>query len=310
MGVGLLAVWATGRHIERLEHNDRRIGPINDLLARAKANTPEVFVAAATRPQGNPCTVHTPRILETTWQIFRAETVARFRGPGIWLFGGIGALFTWTAAAALRGFLQTTELATTGRVALTSFRTLTTFLCLLVLFYTVEGFVREEKHKLDTIFQASPISTAAILAGKILANASTVSFVLGGSVAAIALKLAVQPSFGGSHIPLEGSVLLLFFGGLLQPTLIAWGAFVCFVYSVLRHRVAVYAITLAALAAPRWAAENESDLLTWASDWALVSMVERKIPWSELDRFGFMKTAMLTNRALALSLGVFFSLQR
>jgi ABC-2 type transport system permease protein len=304
VAVGFAAVWATGRRLERTEHRDLRVGNITQLLAdaqRAQDARGETQHASIAARGGNPAAiVQVPGFVFSTLHVFALETRALLRSPGVWLFGPLILLQTWATTSFRDGPLDTELLMTTGTGAAGAFNTLTLLLCFLTLFYTVESLVREERCGLSAIFRAAPVPTAAVLAGKVLANAMLALVIIGAASLAIAIVLAVQAFKTGIVIPLQASVLLLVLGVLLAPTLIVWCAFTAFLYALLRNRFVVYGVALGVLIATGFA--TQFGYLNWLTSWHMWSGVQ----WSELDRLAFMWDAMVMNRLVALALAGFF----
>jgi ABC-type transport system involved in multi-copper enzyme maturation permease subunit len=304
VAVGLLAVWATGRQLARNGHDDLRVGDPAALLAQAAAEAarrgPDAPAAIAARGALPACAVRAPGLLASTWHVLAAETRALLRSPGIWLFGPIILLQAWGSLSFREGPFHTESLMTTGAAATSVFNTLTLLLCLLLLFYTVESLVREERCGLSAIFRAAPVPTAAVLAGKVLANAVLALVVVGCAALAIALVLLRQQATTGIAVGFELPVLVLLFGGLLTPTLILWAAFVALLQALLRNRFAVYGVALAALIGTGLA--TQFGALNWVTMWHLWGV----LTWSELDRLAFMWPAIAANRLLVLALAAFF----
>ncbi len=304
VAAGLAAVWATGRRLARTEHDDLRVGDIQKLLAEA-----EVAAAAAAGGEhaaiaargGNPeATVAAPGFVRGTIDIVRYETRALLRSPGVWLFGPMILLQVWGATSFRQGPLDTQLLMTTGIGAAGAFNTLTLLLCFLTLFYTVESLVREERCGLSAIFRASPVPTASVLAGKVLANAVMALVIIGCAALAIAMVLGKQAFDTGIAVEFDVPVLFLILGVLLAPTLIVWCAFTAFLYAMLRNRFVVYGVALGALIGTGFA--TQFGYMNWLTSWHMWSAVQ----WSELDRLGFMWQAMLVNRLTVLALAAFF----
>ena len=304
VAIGVFAVWATGRRLARTEHDDLRVGDPRALLAQAHANAPRLAQTehAAIAARGRPldCTVRAPGFVGATWHVLRAETRALLRSPGVWLFGPIILLQSWGATAFREGPFDTETLVTTGSAAAGVFNTLTLLLCFLILFYTVESLVREERCGLSGIFRASPVPTASVLAGKVLANAAMALVIIACASLAIAMVLGKQYFDTRIEIDFEVPVLFLILGVLLAPTLIVWGAFVSFLYALLRNRFVVYGVALGALIGTGFA--TQFGYMNWVTKWHMWSSVQ----WSELDRLEFMWPAIATNRVLMLSLAAFF----
>ncbi len=301
---GLLAVWAAGRRLATTERRDRRVGDTGPLLAeaaRTAAMDPSTSLhgAIAARGQLPPSTTTVPRLLASTLHVLRSETRSLLRSPGVWLFGPLILLQTWATTTFRQGPLDTELLMTTGAAAAGAFNTLTLLLCLLILFYTVESLVREQRCGLDAMFRASPVPTAAVLAGKVLANAVMALVIVACAALAIVIVLAKQSFDTGIAINFELPTLVMIFGVLLAPTLVVWGSFVAFLHAAIRHRFAVYGVALGVLVATGFA--TQFDRLNWVTKWHLWGAVQ----WSELDRLAFMWPAIATNRLLVLALATF-----
>ncbi|MFM7132969.1 MAG: ABC transporter permease, partial [Planctomycetota bacterium] len=294
--IGLFAVFAAGRRLARSERDDRRVGHAADLLARAaQADAgagPAEHAAIAARGRPHESVVRAPGFAIATWHVANLETRALLRSPGVGLFGPLILLQSWAATNFREGPFNTEILMTTGAAAAGVFNTLTLLLCFLILFYTVESLVREERCGLSGIFRASPVPTASVLAGKVLANAAMALVIIGCASIAIAAVLGKQAHDTGIEIDFEVPVLFLILGVLLAPTLVVWGAFVSFLFALLRNRFVVYGVALGALIGTGFA--TQFGYMNWVTKWHMWSSIQ----WSELDRLGFMWTAIATNRLL------------
>jgi ABC-2 type transport system permease protein len=304
--IGVAAVWATGRRLAREEHDDRRVAGAQvqamlDAVARddAARGTRELPSIAA---RGGPLASSTvvPGFVRGTLDIARFETRALLRSPGVWLFGPLILVQAWAATSFRQGPLDTELLMTTGAAAASVFNTLTLLLSFLILFYTVESLVREERCGLGGIFRATPVPTGAVLAGKVLANAAMALVIIGCASLAIAMVLAKQAFDTAIIVKFDVPVLFLILGVLLAPTLVVWGAFVAFLYALLRNRFVVYGVALGALIGTGFA--TQFGYLNWVTKWHMWSSVQ----WSELDRLAFMWPAIAANRLLVLALAGFF----
>ncbi|MEY2794595.1 MAG: hypothetical protein RIR10_311, partial [Planctomycetota bacterium] len=284
--VGLGAVWMTGRRLARTEYADLRAGDVNQLISRAKLATIRSssleHAAIAARGGAPASTSRAPGFVRGAIDIALLETRTLLRSPGVWLFGPLILVQAWAATSFRLGPLDTPLLITTGSAAAGVFNTLTLLLCFLVLFYTVESLVREERCGLSAIFRAAPVPTASVLAGKVLANAAMALVIIGCASLAIALVLGKQAIDTKITVPLDVPVLFLILGVLLTPTLIVWGAFVTFLYALLRNRFVVYGVALGALIGTGFA--TQFGYMNWVTKWHMWSSVQ----WSELDRLAFM----------------------
>jgi ABC-type transport system involved in multi-copper enzyme maturation permease subunit len=302
--IGLGAVWATGRRLARTEHDDLRVGAVEALLAQARLADAQAVkaehAAIAARGGAPASSSKAPGFVRGMIDIARLETRTLLRSPGVWLFGPLILIQAWAATSFRQGPLDTELLMTTGAAAASVFDTLTLLLCFLVLFYTVESLVREERCGLSGIFRAAPVPTASVLAGKVLANAAMALVIIGCAALAIAMVLGKQAIDTGILVEFDVPVLFLILGVLLAPTLIVWGAFVSFLYALLRNRFVVYGVALGALVGTGFA--TQFGYLNWVTKWHMWSSVQ----WSELDGLAFMWPAIATNRLLVLSLAAFF----
>ena len=304
VAIGLCAVWATGRRLARTEHADLRVGNTALLLAQAAQADADAGMseqAAIAARGGNPeATTQAPGFFVSTVHVLRCEARALLRSPGVWLFGPMILLQTWGSTSFRQGPLDTETLMTTGVGAAGAFDTLTLLLCFLTLFYTVESLVREERCGLSAILRASPVPTAAVLAGKVLANALLALVIIVCASMAIGLVIAIQQFKTGISVSFEIPTLFLILGILLAPTLIVWCAFTAFLYAVLRNRFIVYGVALGALVGTGFA--TQFGAMNWLTSWHMWSGVQ----WSELDRLGFMWQAIVINRLMVLALAAFF----
>jgi len=235
-----------------------------------------------------------PGFWATTWAILTHELRSLLRSPGLWIFGPLIVLQVASLGAFRLGPFETFVLATPGSIAGESFNTLTLLLILLILFYSVEGLVREQRHGLAGLVHSTPASTAALLTGKVLANGALAVVIAAGACLGATLLLVYQSVTNGVSFGLQPGVFALIWGLLLAPTLIVWSAFVTLIYSLTLNRYVTYALSLAALIATGLL--NRWGYLNWATRWHMWSGVR----WSELDRLGASWNEMVWNRLLML----------
>ena len=207
---------------------------------------------------------------------------------------------TWAATTLSPGTLDTETLMTTGAAAAVARGALSLMLGLLILFYTVESLVREERVGLSGIHRACPVPTAGVLAGKVLANAVMALVIVGFTALAIAITLLVQRFQTGIAVPLELPVLATILGLLLVPTLVVWGAWVMFLHALVRNRFVTYGLGVATLILTGFL--TQYGWLNWLTAWNLGRGTVR---WSELDRLGYMWPALVANRLTMLALAAF-----
>ena len=295
-GLGLAAVWGTGRRLRTELRADRRLES-GQARGTAAVVPPAVEPAAVAAGRGLPrSTVAPPGLLATAWLTLCRETAALLKSPGIWVFGPLILLQTWFASMLTRGPLDTSLLMTGGGAAAMVFLVVNMFLVLLMLFYTVESLYREQRCGLDGITRAAPVPTAGWLAGKALANAVAALAIVACAAAAILLTLLVQQFRTGIAVPLDLPAVLLILGVLVAPTLVVWTAFVTLLTAIVRNRFAVYGLGLAAF----FATLNVRgfDWYNWVTAWDLGG----RLPWSELDRLAVVWPALLANRLIMLLL--------
>jgi ABC-2 type transport system permease protein len=296
-GLGLAAVWGTGRRLRTELRADRRLESRHVIDAAARvplAVEPAAVAAGRGLPQA---TVAPPGLFATTWLTLCRETAALLKSPGIWVFGPLILLQTWFASMLTRGPLDTSLLMTGGTAAAMVFLVVNMFLVLLMLFYTVESLYREQRCGLDGITRAAPVPTAGWLAGKALANAVTALAIVACAAAAILLTLLVQRFRTGIPVPLDLPAVVLILGVLVAPTLVVWTAFVTLLTAIFRNRFAVYGLGLAAFFATLNVRGFE--WYSWLTAWDLGGM---RLPWSELDRLAVVWPALLANRLIMLLL--------
>jgi ABC-type multidrug transport system permease subunit len=114
------------------------------------------------------------------------------------------------------GAFDTPILLTPGITAVAVGNQITTFACLLLMFYTVESLERERTTGLASILYSTPIRTGAYLFGKAIANSLVAVAVLFACLVASAIALAVQGTVSFSIQP-----YLLVWGLLIVPTFLA-----------------------------------------------------------------------------------------
>ncbi|MFO0908962.1 MAG: M1 family aminopeptidase [Isosphaeraceae bacterium] len=236
-----------------------------------------------------------PGLISGTITVLRAELRELLSSPGLYLFVPLLVLETLGPSLIAVGAFDTPLLMTPGSLASRSLNPLTTMLCLLLLFYTVESLWRERTTRLASISLATPVRTGSILLGKSLANSLVGVVVLIIQFLVSAGALAYQ-----GKVPLTVLPFGLLWGLLLIPTLLLWTSFVMVTLSLTRNRYATYAIALAVIffSAYRFFV-NE---MNWVGNWPLWSAVQ----WSDISILEFDRSALWLNRILALGLALLF----
>ncbi len=228
-------------------------------------------------------------------EVARAEMRELRNAPGLYLFVPLILLQTLGANSVALGPFGTFVLATPGTIAVRMMNTLSLLVAFLLLFYTVESNQREKSTGLASIFDATPVGTAAVLFGKSLANAVVGVAVLVACFLGAAIVILVQGKVALAVVP-----FLLAWGLLLVPTFLVWACFINAVVSITRNRYATYGVGLLALSISGWAQFRGK--MNWVFNWNLWSAVR----WSDMGPFEMDRTAILLNRLLFLSLAAFF----
>ena len=235
------------------------------------------------------------------------RAVARFElqelrsQPGLYIFIPVILLFLLVLYRETYGYFFSPLLLTPGTAAMEGMAFLTMALGLLFLFYTVESLERERTTGIAPLVHSTPVSTGALVAGKLLANAAVLAVSLGGAFLVAALAITLQ-----GKVAVEIGPFLLVYGLLLTPTLIFWTAFVAAVLALTRSRYATYGIGIVAatltgfLFARGW--------MNWVTNWPLIGTARggTATPWTDMGGFEIDGRALLMNRLLVLALAALF----
>jgi ABC-2 type transport system permease protein len=231
-----------------------------------------------------------PGLLAGTLTVARFELAELLVQPGLYVFLPFIALFLLVDFDASQGPFDTVSLLTPGTAAVGGLFVLLPWLCLLLMFYTVESLQRERATGVGPIFHAAPVPTAALLAGKTLANAGVMAACLAVSFLTAAGVMLAQ---GRVHVALWPFVLV--WGLLLGPTLLLWAAFVTAVFALTDSRYLTYGVGILALAATLGAFLHGD--LDWVGNWPLIDAVR----WSDMGTFELDRRALWLNRGEALA---------
>jgi ABC-2 type transport system permease protein len=233
--------------------------------------------------------------LRSLWLVARVELRELRSSPGLYLFVPLILLQTIGAGALAVGAFDTPLLATAGTLAVSSMNPLTVFVCLLLMFYTVESVQRDRTTGLASILYATPVRTSALLFGKALANSIVGALILLGNLVGCLIVLAIQ-----QKVALQLWPFALVWGLLLVPTFLLWTSFITAALALTGNRYTTYGIGLAVLAFTLY--RQLTDQMNWVGNWMLWSSVR----WSDMAVFELDRPAILLNRVLALGLTVFF----
>lgn len=294
MSLGGLGLWAAVRSRYRAMRGvDTRVRRTKAVARAATPKTPSPMGSLADLRQ----TVTLPSTAKTAWSVGRFELRALLRQPGIYLFVPLILVQVIQKTWGVEGPFGMLLRATVGTVAVESLNWLSTMLCLLTLFYTVESLHRERQSGVSAIVYTTPAKSGAIVMGKVAANVA---------VALAALVLLAVLSTAALMVQGEVSLApwpwLLVWGGLLLPTFALWTTFVAFLYAVTGHRYATYGVALAVLAATGYGVLTGE--VTWVTNWPLWSALR----WSDISVFELDRQALVLSRMGALGLATVFGL--
>jgi ABC-2 type transport system permease protein len=153
-----------------------------------------------------------PGVLGTVVEVMRTELYQLVRAPGLYLFVPLILIQTLLNEYGVGAF-DTPLLNTAGGLASGMMNTLTLLICMVILFYTTESLQRERSTGFGAIYYSTPLRTAAMLAGKALANTVLgLAIVLACFLGCLVL-LAVQ-----GKVPLDPGPFVVVWGLLLVPT--------------------------------------------------------------------------------------------
>lgn len=303
LALGIVAVALTPRHfaarlrgVSRRAENAWRAG--RPARATGAAGTNEVTDQAA--PAARPLAIlgmasRPPGFLAGAWTVMKTELVELRSSPGLYLFVPLLVLEALGPNLLAVGAFDTPLLLTSGTFAARTFNPLTTLVCLLLMFYTVESLWRERHTRLASISLATPVRTGSILFGKALANSVVGVVVLLLQFVAGAVWILYQGKVG-----IEARPFLLIWGLLLLPTLFLWTSFVMVTLTLTRNRYATYAIALAVIIFTGY--RQIVGEINWVGNWPLWGAVE----WSDISVLELDRSALWLNRALTLGLAALF----
>ncbi len=236
-----------------------------------------------------------PGLLWGAWHVARIELAELVSSPGLYLFVPLILLETLGSSLVQVGYLDTPLLVTSGSFAVTTMAPLSTCVCLLLLWYTVDSLDRERSTRLVEMAHAAPIRTGSLLLGKAAAlTAAGLAIILATGLAGV-ITILIQ-----GRAPLEFRPFALVWGLLLVPTFLAWTSFVIAVHTITRNRYTTYAIGLAVIGFTAYRLlANE---INWVGNWPIWSAVR----WSDISVFELDRRALVLSRVLAVGLAIFF----
>ncbi|MFM8933003.1 MAG: hypothetical protein ACKOS8_14140, partial [Gemmataceae bacterium] len=188
-GLGLALVPLSGALVQR---RVRGQSPRVDLASLPSSDLSRQTNEDWSRRAMPECVQQGAGFLATTRAFLGLELRSLIRSPGIWIFGPLIILQVVTMGLFRQGPFDTFLLATPGSLAGSSFNTLTLLLVLLILYYSVESLIREQRHGLSGLVNSSPAPTGAILTGKVLANGALACVIAFGAFLGALAVLAYQ----------------------------------------------------------------------------------------------------------------------
>ena len=237
-----------------------------------------------------------PSLWRSAWEVALAELRELRRQPGLYIFVPLILIQSLGNVYFAVGAFDTPLLLTPGTTAAVIANQMAVFVCLLLLFYTVESLERDRATGFAPILYAAPMRTGALLLGKATANSVVALVVLLASLIACAIALAIQ-----QRVPFSFGPYILLWGFLLIPTFLVWNAFVTAVYAAVGNRYTAYAIGLGVLIFTGYRAVTNK--INWAGNWPLWGVFR----WSDLGFYEGDRTALLLNRLMVLGFAVLFT---
>lgn len=237
-----------------------------------------------------------PGWLRSTAAVTRTELRELLRQPALYFFLVIILMQVLGSSLLAVGAFDTPILLTPGISAVALANQSVTFVCLLMLFYTVVSLERERTTGLDPVLYATPVHTGAVLFGKSVANGVVGAIVLVASLIASWIAIAIQ-----GQVPFALGPYLLVWGLLLVPTFMFWTALVTAIYAAVGNRYTAIAVAIGVLAWTGWRALTQK--ISWAGNWALWGSLR----WSDLGPFERDRIALILNRGMVLAAAIFFT---
>ncbi len=276
-------------------------GLVPERAGRRRRGAPVAAAAPVVAPEsaslrGLEMTSGAPSFLQSMWRVMRTELHELLRQAGLYIFVPLILFQCLGNVLYAVGAFDTPLLLTPGTTAVAVAAQLVTFVCFLLMFYTVESLEREKTTGFAPVLFASPLRTAAFLTGKAAANSVIAVVILVAAFIACAIALLVQGT-----VPISVTPYVLVWGLLLIPTFLAWTAFVTAVYALVGNRYAAYALSFALLAFSGYKAMTGG--INWAGNWPLWDALR----WSDLGFFETDRRALILNRVMVLGFAVLFT---
>ena len=213
--------------------------------------------------------------------------------PGMYLFV---PMILWMTTGRASRIESVDTLLTSGISASAQYGDLSMFMCLLLLFYTVESLHKERSRRMHEIYVSAPVGTGAILFGKALGNSVMAAFVLVVALLVSGGVIAHRQIVAGSPAGFELWPFVAIWGGVLLPTFIFWTALITALFALFRNRYIVYGAGMAVFLYTMRSSFGER--FNWAINWLGVDV----LVWSDMGAFALHGQPLLLNRLLYLSL--------
>ena len=224
--------------------------------------------------------------------IARSEIRDLLVRPGMYL---CVPLILWIAMARMSVI---DSLLTSGILASRQYNELSMFMCLLLLFYTVESLYKERSLRMHEILGSAPVRTGAILFGKALGNSVMAAFILVVALLVNAGIIVRQQIAQGSPAGFELWPFVAVWGGVLLPTFIFWTALITALFALFRNRYIVYGAGMAVFIYTLRSSIIGERFKSWVINWLGLDVLN----WSDMGAFAPHGYPLLLNRLLYLSL--------
>ncbi|HPQ38964.1 MAG TPA: M1 family aminopeptidase [bacterium] len=247
--------------------------------------TAESEISAGTRS--------TPGFFTALLNVIRSEFQELRHHGGLYLFIPIFALMVLGDVFTAVGLFDTPMLVTAGTIASKTLQPLTILGVLFLMFYVVESFMREEVTGIAPMLHSAPVSTYAILIGKMIAVLGVGLIIMAASFAGALAGLIIQGS-----VPVNPVPFALLWGIVLIPTYFVWIAFITLLFSVTRNRYVTYALGLGLFML--FGVLQVLGKINWVSNWVLW----RTIHWSDISVLEIDRGAIFLNRLFYLAVAL------
>jgi ABC-type transport system involved in multi-copper enzyme maturation permease subunit len=296
VAVGLGSVWLLQhRFAATLRGAKPRRGQSLEALRTPLASAPAPARPVVVALQALGMRSGVPGFVSGALEVARAELHGILRHPGLYLFVPLILLETLANDYNV-GRFDEPLLNTAGTLAVGMMNTLTLLVSMMILFYTTESLQRERSTGFGAIAYATPLRTAALLAGKALANT-----VLGLAIVLACLLGSLGILAFQGKVPLDLAPFVVVWGLLLVPTFLVWTAFISALQAVTSNRYGTYTIGLGVMVLSGWAQARNH--MNWVWNWDLWSVLR----WSDIAPFQYDRVPLLLNRVLWLGAAVLFT---